>query len=290
MIRDLSETLRKILDDKALAVDYPELEAAQIVFDRPAESFSPAQTTINLFLYDIRENMELRTNEPITRFVDQRVTIQRPPLRIACSYLITAWPVGGAEPILQEHQLLSQVLQVLSSYSHIPGKFLQGKLKNQSPPLPVMVARSDGLKDPSEFWTALGNKLRPSITVSITISMDKIEENPVEAPLVQLHDIILGLRSAPTEERVMPDQRSEGYRVGGFVKDADGNPLENVLISVVDLGLTTHTDANGCYQFGLLTAGTYTIKAAKEGGPEKTIKVTVPVKNKQTENPMNIEL
>jgi hypothetical protein len=289
MIRDLSETLRKILDDKALAQSCPELEAAQIVFDRPAESFNPAQTTINLFLYDIRENMELRNNEPITRFVDQRVTIQRPPLRIACSYLLTAWPVGGTEPVLQEHQLLSQALQVLSSYPHIPIKFLQGKLKDQLPALPMMVARSEGLKDPSEFWTALGNKLRPSITVTVTVSLEKTEAKPEAAPLVQVHDIILGNRSSPTEQTLSPNVRVEGYRIGGLIKDAENNPIQNVKVSVVDTGLTTYTDSDGRYQFGLLTSGNYALKVTK-GNIEKTIKVTIPVTNMQTANPMNVNL
>src|SRR5262249_10755481 len=97
MIRDLSETLRAILDDPALATSFPELAAAQIVFDRPAESFNPAQTTIDLFLYDIRENMELRSNEPRYERLNGQTRIHRAPMRVACSYLVTAWPVGGAD-------------------------------------------------------------------------------------------------------------------------------------------------------------------------------------------------
>ena len=64
MIRDLSLTLQAILDDPALGAAFPELAAAQIVFNPPVETFNPTQTTIDLFLYDIRENMELRSNEP----------------------------------------------------------------------------------------------------------------------------------------------------------------------------------------------------------------------------------
>jgi hypothetical protein len=189
MIRDLSETLRAILDDNKLATSFPELETAQIVFDPPVESFNPAQTTINLFLYDIRENTELHSNEPImTVQKDGQATIKRPPLRISCSYLITAWPVGGTEPVLQEHRLLSQALQVLSRYPTIPANFLIGNLKEQEPSLPVLTARSNGLKDPSEFWTALGNKLRPSITVTVTVGME-MKDSDTKAPLVKTHTI-----------------------------------------------------------------------------------------------------
>src|SRR5215213_3502110 len=171
MIRDLSETLRVMLDDPAVVADCPELAAALIVFDRPSEQFNPAQTTIDLFLYDVRENMELRSNEPFVERHNGQATIQRPPMRVACSYLVTAWPVGGAELALQEQRLLSQVLLVLTRHPTIPKSFLQGSLVGQPPPLPLVMTQAEGVKDPTEFWTALGNKLRTSLTLTVTIAM-----------------------------------------------------------------------------------------------------------------------
>src|SRR5215207_3840324 len=97
MIRDLSLTLQAILDDPALAASFPELAGAQVVFDRPSDTFNPSQTTIDLFLYDVRENMELRSNEPRLERLNGQTRIHPPPLRVMCSYLVTAWPVGGTE-------------------------------------------------------------------------------------------------------------------------------------------------------------------------------------------------
>jgi hypothetical protein len=37
---------------------------ALIAFDRANDGFKPAQTTVDLFLFDVRENVELRRNEP----------------------------------------------------------------------------------------------------------------------------------------------------------------------------------------------------------------------------------
>jgi phage antirepressor YoqD-like protein len=59
MIRDLSQTLRAILTQPGLPA---ELAAAQIAFDRPTEQFNPSQTTVDLFLFDVQENKELRSN------------------------------------------------------------------------------------------------------------------------------------------------------------------------------------------------------------------------------------
>jgi hypothetical protein len=178
MIDDLSKALESLLSE---AMKSQAIDNAQIVFDQPVETFKPAQTTLNVFLYDIRENLELRSSEPrIEPRAAGRVAIHRPPFRIACSYLITAWAVGGTEPPLQEHRLLSQALLVLKRYPTIPAKLLPDSLKGQEPPLPMMVAQADGLKAPHEFWTAIGNKLRPSITATVTIGLEVPEPKPEE--------------------------------------------------------------------------------------------------------------
>src|SRR5713101_5966928 len=83
MIRDLSATLDALLTQPGIP---PELGAAQIIFDRPTEPFTPPQTTVDLFLYDIRENVELRSNEPLYRrpLNQQFLEVEPPPMRVAC--------------------------------------------------------------------------------------------------------------------------------------------------------------------------------------------------------------
>jgi hypothetical protein len=160
VIRDLSLTLRAMLTQQRLPAD---LAAAQIAFDRPGETFTPGQTTLDLFLYDIRENLELRNAEPVIERINGQAVRHPPPMRVACTYLVTAWPVGGSELPLQEHRLLGQTLQVLARYPTIPASFLQDSLRGQQPPLPLLTSQTDGLKEPAEFWSALGGRLRPSL-------------------------------------------------------------------------------------------------------------------------------
>jgi Pvc16 N-terminal domain len=169
VIRDLSLALRAMLTQPGLPA---ELAAAQIAFDRPGETFTPGQTTVDLFLYDIRENLELRSAEPTIERVNGQAVRHPPPLRVACTYLVTAWPVGGSELTLQEHELLGQTLQVLARHPTISADLLQGGLKGQEPPLPLVTARSEGMKEPAEFWSALGGRLRPSLSVTVTIGLE----------------------------------------------------------------------------------------------------------------------
>ena len=273
MINELSETLRAILDDPQLAASFPELAAAQVVFDRPSDQFNPSQTTVDLFLYDLREDMELRSSEPVVARLNGQANIKRPPLRVACSYLLTAWAVGGGEAPLQEQKILSQALLVLSRYPTLPPAFLKGSLSGQEPPLPMMVARADGLKNPWEFWSAIGNKLRPSITVVVTVSLDPFAA--VTAPLVKTSDIRLGERTAPGEHKLTVQTRQDLFRIGGRLTGGDGAPVAGADVSLKGTGLRTVTDAEGLYSFGPLAGGTYTLRA-RAGQAEKEVQVVVP--------------
>src|SRR5689334_12868813 len=185
-----------------MAKEFAALANAVIKFDRPVEDYqADAAGTVNLFLYDIRENMELRSNEPLIERRNGEATRQRPPRRLACSYLVTAW-LGGAEKEkeLKEQGLLSQALQVLSAFPTIPNEMLWGHLSRQQPPLPmVTLAAADGMKNPAEFWTALGGKLRPSFTVTVTISVPVAKpEKPVK--LVTERELRVGEKAPGKQE------------------------------------------------------------------------------------------
>ena len=274
MIRDLSETIGAMLDDPALATDFPELSAAAIAFDRPSDNFNPAQTTIDLFLYDVREDMELRSNEPLRTRTADGVRIHQAPLRVLCSYLVTAWPVGGTGLPLQEHRLLAQALQVLARNRQIPSAFLKGRLIGQEPPLPTMAARTDGLKDPHEFWTAIGNKMRPSFIVTATIAMDLFA--PVTVPEVIVSEIHMGPRASADGEGLAASAGPPRFRIGGYVTGAASHaPVVDANVTLVELGLAARTDQHGRYHLGAMTAGTYTVRV-ETGTTVKSVTVTVP--------------
>jgi hypothetical protein len=269
MIRDLSLTLRAILDQPGLPT---ELAAAQIVFDRPTEPLAPSPTAVDLFLDDIRENVDLRSNGLIVERFNGQSRIHRPPLRVACSYLVTAWPIGDEEPALQEHRLLSQVLALLSRYPTIPENFLKGKLVGQEPPMPMMTAQANGLQNPAEFWTAVGNKLRASLTVTVTIAIPVLE--PEDGPIVISREIGL-------EQRDLPETRETIFRIGGRVTNAAGAPVAGATVTLIESGLPaiqrslTTTDVYGRYRFGGLSAGPYHIRVQPTAGVAE-VDVTVP--------------
>lgn len=265
MIRDLSETLQAILNQPGLP---SELAEAEIVFERPVTQFNPQTTCINLFLYDIRENLELRSNESTVERVEGQAIIRRPPLRVACTYLVTAWVVGGTEIALQEHRLLSQVFQVLSRYATIPEPFLQGGLQGQEPPLPLIVTSADGLKNPAEFWTSLGTPLRASLAVSVTLGMTT--QAPETVPLAATHDIRLNGNSR--------------FQVGGQVITAYQEPLAGAQVLLLERNQAFTTDHDGVYRFVGLSSGVYTLQVQPPSSPAQDFPITVPAIASNTYN------
>ncbi len=262
MIDDLSQTLRTILTRGGKEP----LKSAQIVLDRPADPFAPQQATVDLFLYDIREDLELRSNEPMLERKNGHVITHRPPLRVACSYLVTAWAGGltGDAAVLLEQRLLSQALQVLSRQSTINPKLLQGSLKGQEPPLPLVTALVDPQKNLAEFWTALGNKLRPSLTVKVTISLTDVLV-PETEHIVTTRELYLGERTSADEEEIEPATLEKRILIGigGRVIDADKKPMSGATVTLKGLDLRAITDLEGRYKLSVTQPGSYTLRVQK---------------------------
>lgn len=266
MIRDLSETLKAVLKDQTFKTAFPELAAADIVFERPVEPFPTQRDTIDLFLYDVRENLELRSNEFTVERVNNQSITHPAELRLACSYLVTAWPNGGPELALQEHRLLTQVLRVLSRYPIIPGSFLKGSLIGQDPPLPMVALHPDALKNLAEFWSSLGSKIKASLTVTVTISVPVFAD--ITDSLVITHSTSYAPGDAAPQDTLL--------QIGGRV--LNGLTAAAIPGALVDLdsGLRETTDADGFYAFTTVSPGTHSLRVVAVGFKPQTQNITVP--------------
>ncbi|TEB15314.1 hypothetical protein Psfp_02231 [Pelotomaculum sp. FP] len=269
MLRDLDFTLARLLREKVPlpAVGY------DISFDRPDEKWaggiSTQKQTVNLYLYDIYENRELRSNEPVLlRRADGTTAIKQPPVRINCVYLVTAWSPSTVDTALEEHHLLSLILSVLLRYQTIPEDVLEGSLAGQEPALPLLAAHPDGPKNSGEFWTAVGNKMKPSFSLMVTVGFG-LAELP-SGPAVTT-------RSVSYEQKDYPQTSEEVFHIGGRVVEA-GDPetgVSGAKVTVLEKGQVAVTDKEGYYKFPGLTRGTWTFRA-ESGARLAEAPVTVP--------------
>lgn len=184
MIHDLDKTLEELLK-RELPPDL--VEQITISYATPDDQFPPNSVSlpaVDFFLYDVRENRTLRSNEwVIERNSDGTTTKQRPPARVECSYLVTAWPSDSVpNPAQDEHRLLGEVMKVLLRHPTIPAVILQGSLQGQEPPLPAITLQPGHLEMMGPFWQALGGKLKAAINYSVTFAVEV--HKPVEAEMV----------------------------------------------------------------------------------------------------------
>jgi len=173
MIRDLDDTIASMLKNRAPAGSA--LAGSVITFDLPDTAWRKNVTnlTVNCYLYDIRENTELRTEQPILRRSADltRAAHLRPPVRIDCAYSITAWSVSNTDAVLEEHRVLSQALLVLLQNRRILAADLKGSMVNQPNPYPTVVAAPDSTKNNPDFWKALDQELRPALNYVVTLAL-----------------------------------------------------------------------------------------------------------------------
>ena len=181
MINDLDETLATLLQQSL-----PERLAKQIQisFAAPDDQFPPQSVTlpaVDLFLYDVRENLELRSNEYyIDRNSDGTAIKTWAPVRVDFSYLITAWPSQSvADAAEDEHRLLGEVMRVLLRHRTIPGEVLQGELIDQPMSLPVTSLQPGRLQSVGEFWQALGGKPKATLNYTVTLAVDVVAPEKV---------------------------------------------------------------------------------------------------------------
>lgn len=273
MFHTLDIILKSLLDD----ISMPTLvRDAEVAFDRPSDTYSPFKTTINLFLYDVRENTELRSNESVIERQKGMARVRKSPLRVNCSYLVTAWTepgLVGEEAMLKQHELLGEVLRVFFRWPSIPlptpdekGKaFLQGELKQSLYPISLVTAQTDLMRSPGEFWSALGGKLRPSFTLTATIAIDQAVA-PIEEHLVSTKQIKLSEKQAEKAEFEDSKQIESRFEIAGLITDGNtGAVLENVVLTLLETGQRILSDQNGCYRITSMAEGRYKLNLAKSG-------------------------
>ena len=260
MIADLSLSLKAMLQ----AQERPQsVRDAEIDFEPPVENYKPSIATINVFLYDLREDLQLRSN--VADWNPLREEIRPAPFRLACSYLVTTWPgttVSGEEAILAQQGLLGEVARVLAGMAELDGDYLQGGLVDPPYPIPLTLSHVEPTSDPARFWTALGGKLRPAITLTATISLVPAA-SPVKAYPVSTRTIVLNTEAA--------------HRIGGTVRDKlSRDPLPDVALELLDLGVRASSGADGRYAFSDTGAATYQLRATRAGYVSRTLSITVP--------------
>ena len=270
MIDDLDEALRSLLV-REIPIKNGEVE---IKFEQPRREWSAhlSKPTLNIFLYDLRENVKLRGSEnwQVTRNKNNTVSQKRNPVRMDLHYMVTAW----ANDPDDEHRLLTRVLLALFRHPDLPKELLPASLQHQPAPISLQVAQEADLNSPSDVWSALDNELKPAVVLTITLVLDPYEA--IVAPIVRTREITFGQAAAPQEAQELVAQagRSAYWTVGGELRSK--KPIQSLSLALVERDETIRLDEGGRFTVGHLRTGNYTLAVSSNGEVLKTFPIKVP--------------
>jgi len=179
---DLDKTLYTMLKPNLDSALSP--ETVEVSFAVPNKDFAGAVTgkVIGLYLYDVREDLELRASENL-KFRTQptagatTTNLRRPPVNVIYSYLITAWSPAGAYADSDEHYLLNKAIDILIGFREIPDALLQGALASMEPKPRLMALTPGHLGSLGELWSAMGNHPKPLANLSVTLAREQPDMN-----------------------------------------------------------------------------------------------------------------
>ena len=181
MIHDVDETLLALVRGEALGG-----ASVEVAFDAPTRDWVARRNgpTVDLYLYDIREDMARREVQ-WERVLDDagRVTERRPPpRRFKLSYMVTAWTQRPED----EHRLLSSLLGCFIRHERLAPSECAGGLADQPLPLIVTTALPLGSdRSIADVWSALGGELKPSIDLIVTAPFVVDVAQPAGPPVLE---------------------------------------------------------------------------------------------------------
>jgi hypothetical protein len=222
VFNEVDEALRALV--RAEAVNS---SGVDVVFDAPTKEWSSRRNapTVNLYLYDIREDMRRRERGLINSYDERGVVVsrQQPPRHFKVSYLITAWTQRPED----EHRLLSALLYCFLRNESLPTELLSGALAELGLPVTLSVA----LPPPedrafADVWSALGGELKPSLDLVVTAPVDGGRPFPAGPPVQEPLTIDFGASAG--EQRDPPRRKfdlaaSSGDSAPSSSADASGS-------------------------------------------------------------------
>ncbi|MGK0602891.1 Pvc16 family protein [Yokenella regensburgei] len=174
-------------DDAVLNVNRAILAALQeyvnasvdIRFDLPEPDVPPSQPTVSVFLYDIYEDLQLRTAE--SRPYNGGVLLPG-RVNVCCNYLIMYWDKPATEgspdrlPNNQATVIMNQVLNALINNRQLTG--IPGAFTRVIPP-------KEELNSLGNFWQSLGNRPRLVLNYAVTVPVSQTDHNVVVPEVVE---------------------------------------------------------------------------------------------------------
>lgn len=276
MISEIDQALRELLL-RNLPMRRGEVD---IVFDQPKREWSArlSKPSLNLYLYDIRENIELRVSQQVQRqpVDDNRISLRFTPQRFDLCYLVTGW----AKDIQDEHLLLSSALMTFLRHPLLPDDLTPSELKQPELPVRLAIAQSSETRDVTDLWNTLDNEMHPAIRVKVTIAIEPIAPQIVPAVTTTELDFVRKpnadeIAARPEGQPPKPVKASSRFMVRGKITSQKYSPSVLKLV-LKETGQEIEIREDGEFHVTRLQAGEYHLDVLANERLLKHQKIQVP--------------
>lgn len=236
-----------------------------ISFDAPTKEWIERliRPTLSLFLFDVRENVDLRQTSFQSTRLNGRAERRLPPRRIDLRYLVSAHTTETDD----EHRLLWRALATLMKAPELPVAILPEELLRYDVPLAVRVAQSDDSSRLLDLWGGLGTEPHPAFCCVVTAPLDV--DLMFETPLILTRSLRFGRGNGADAEHI-------DIQIGGVVRDGEGNPVGDVTVAIEGSAVSVLTDAEGVFVLRNVPSGSVRLRVAPPNGAERLVPFTVP--------------
>lgn len=211
---------------------YSQNREMDILFDVPTLQLleSLVRPTINFYLFDIRENTDLRQTDWLPSQSNGRSSTRRmPPRRFDLRFMVSAI----ADNVETEHQLLWWTLRTLLQHPELPPKDWKEKWEGLSPeafaqlelleaPLPTRIGDKEDSARLLDIWSALDAPPRPALVYIVTVPMDLD---------ITQHPKLVFTRTLRYRDTVDEAPADEWHHIAGTVTK-DGMPVAGAVVTV----------------------------------------------------------
>lgn len=287
MIVDVDETLKRMLGAELAKIPgCPVYSEEQITMEAPtlAAAQQDGEARVNLFLYDIRENLEQRDESflQVRNGVRTEAGKRRAPIRMNYTYLVTT---HAGQDHSTEHRLLGDVMAVLLRHLAVPDAYLVGTLVGQRMNgVHLSLAQPEHLEimNPTNLWQALEGELQPGMPLVVTASFDPFETKWTKVVRELLSSV--GQGGAPDQPNRQPRISSLRASAAGVITDQrTENRLRRVRVQAVGTDESVESDAEGFFLLLNLTPGPQTLRFERRGYKPLEISTVAPSTGKLDE-------
>jgi len=311
MITDVHPAIRHLLYSRGLIPP----EEVDVCFERPTKEWvdSLVRPTINLYLFDIEENTDLRqTNMPVSRGAGN-ATYRMPPRRFDLRYLVSALTTVADD----EYLLIYRILATLMRYATLPPSALAEAMTVIAARASAEPARErfaalaragertslDDLRgavatadvEPAAQATMRALLAEPPLTAKIATADEgprlidvwsALEQAPrpsllyvVTVPVdldIAIESPLVLTRMLRTRQRGDTGAPAVTMRIGGTVRDRAGAPIAGVTVAIEGSAVETVTGSEGRFALSHVSSGKMTLRITRAGRAPQRVTIETP--------------